>query len=165
MKLDYDTFEYKGYTLEVRIVPSRACARGPVHGHSLYRSRRRTVRSSRLCPRRRQLSRSRVRPSQGCRERPSRTRAFQTAMRGSEPGVHCRIGLRELGDIELFGTFLGTDKDRVRSMGTHCGLTDSVCAVDEGEDVPGTFAGGNGGEDGHRYGVHFRLAVCIGSFR
>jgi hypothetical protein len=59
--------------------------------------------------------------------------------------VYCSLGLglREPGDIQLLGAFLGADKDGVGSVGTNRGFPDSIRAVEEGEDVPGPFAAGD----------------------
>ena len=50
------------------------------------------------------------------------------------------FSLREPGDVELLGAFLGADKDRVGCMRAKGRLADAVRTVDEREDMAGPFA-------------------------
>ena len=65
-----------------------------------------------------------------------------------------RLSLREPGDIELLGAFLGTDKDGPRCMACPTRFADSIRAVDECKDVPWAFAVGDGGKKTDHTGVH-----------
>ena len=65
-----------------------------------------------------------------------------------------RLSLREPGDIELLGAFLGTDKDGARCMACPTRFADSIRAVDERKDVPWAFAVGDGGKKTDHTGVH-----------
>jgi len=56
-----------------------------------------------------------------------------------------RFDLRKPSDIELLSAFLGADKDRIWRMGKSCCFADAIDAVEQRENVPWTFAAGDGG--------------------